>query len=425
MASDSLRQRRDQALGSGAELFYDTPLEIVRGEGVYLYDRDGRRYVDMYNNVPCIGHANPAVVRAMAEQQAMVNTHSRYLHEGIVSFAERLVDLNHDGIESVVFSCSGTEAIEVAIQIARVVTGSRGLVCTDATYHGNSELAASLTNVGCAANQTGEIRGFPFPERYRPLQQGLSEEALCEAYLARVESAIESLKKEGAGFATLIMCSIFANEGLPDIPSGFMARVTDLVHREGGLVIADEVQSGYGRTGCWWGYEKTEFRPDIVVTGKPMGNGLPLGATAAKKEYVDAFRAEKDYFSTCAATPLQAAVGMAVLDEIERLDLLKNAADVGDRLVNELRGRMDRYDAMGDVRGSGLFLGVELIKDGDSKEPDAESTITLSDRLKDKGFLVSYSGKYENVLKIRPPLVFSHQNADDFLAAFDECMEEM
>jgi 4-aminobutyrate aminotransferase-like enzyme len=425
MASDSLQQRRDRALGSGAELFYDTPLEIVRGEGAYLYDRDGRRYVDMYNNVPCVGHANPAVVRAMAEQQATLNTHSRYLHEGIVSFAERLIDLNHDGIESVVFSCSGTEAVEVAIQIARLVTGKRGLVCTDATYHGNSELVASLTNVGCAANQAGEIRGFPFPERYRPLQQGLSEEALCEAYLARVASAIESLKQEGAGFAALIMCSIFANEGLPDIPAGFMARVTDLVHREGGLVIADEVQSGYGRTGCWWGYEKTEFRPDIVVTGKPMGNGLPLGATAAKKAWVDAFRAEKDYFNTCAATPLQAAVGMAVLDEIERLDLLKNAASVGDRLTKELRDRMGRYAAIGDVRGSGLFLGVELIEAGEGQQPDAAAAITLSDRLKDKGFLVSYSGKYENVLKIRPPLVFSQQNADDFLVAFDACMEEM
>ena len=425
MASDSLQQRRDRALGSGAELFYDTPLEIVRGEGVYLYDRDGRRYVDMYNNVPCVGHANPAVVRAMAEQQATVNTHSRYLHEGIVSFAERLIDLNHDGIESVVFSCSGTEAVEVAIQIARLVTGKRGLVCTDATYHGNSELVASLTNVGCAPNQTGEIRGFPFPELYRPLQQGLSEEALCEAYLARVASAIESLKQEGAGFATLILCSIFANEGLPDIPAGFMARVTDLVHREGGLVIADEVQSGYGRTGRWWGYEKTRFRPDIVVTGKPMGNGLPLGATAAKKAWVDAFRAEKDYFNTCAATPLQAAVGMAVLDEIERLDLLKNAASVGDRLTKELSSRMDRYDAIGDVRGSGLFLGVELIEDGEGKRPDAQAAVTLSDRLKDKGFLVSYSGKYENVLKIRPPLVFSQQNADDFLVAFDACMDEM
>lgn len=425
MASDSLQQRRDRALGSGAELFYDTPLEIVRGEGAYLYDRDGRRYVDMYNNVPCVGHANAAVVRAMAEQQATVNTHSRYLHEGIVSFAERLIDLNHEGIESVVFSCSGTEAVEVAIQIARLVTGQRGLVCTDATYHGNSELVASLTNVGSAPNQAGEIRGFPFPELYRPLQPGLSEEALCGAYLARVESAIESLKQEGAGFAALIVCSIFANEGLPDIPAGFMARVTELVHREGGLVIADEVQSGYGRTGCWWGYEKVQFRPDLVVTGKPMGNGLPLGATAARKAWVDAFRAEKDYFNTCAATPLQAAVGMAVLDEIERLDLLANAARVGDRLTKELRSRMDRYAAIGDVRGSGLFLGVELIEDGAGQRPDAQAAVTLSDRLKDKGFLVSYSGKYENVLKIRPPLVFSHQNADDFLAAFDECMEEM
>jgi len=425
MATDSLQRRRDYALGSGAELFYDTPLEIVRGEGVYLYDRDGRRYVDMYNNVPCVGHANPAVVDAMAEQQATVNIHSRYLHEGIVAFAERLTGLNHDGIESVVFSCSGTEAIEVAIQMARIGTGNRGLICTDATYHGNSELVGSLTNVGYATNQTGEIRGFPFPERYRPLEDGLSEEELCEAYLARVAAAIESLKTEGAGFAALIMCSIFANEGLPDIPSGFMSKVTDLVHREGGLVIADEVQSGYGRTGQWWGYEKTEFRPDIVVTGKPMGNGVPLAATAASKEFVDAFRAEMDYFNTCSSTPLQAAVGMAVLDEIERLDLVRNVAEVGARLTRELEQRVDLHGAIGDVRGCGLFISIEMIRDGDTREPDAALTISLSDRLKDKGFLVSHSGKFHNVLKIRPPLVFSHANADDFLSAFDECMEEM
>jgi len=425
MAKGSLQRRRDLALGSGAELFYETPLEIVRGEGVYLYDGDGRCYVDMYNNVPCVGHANPAVVHAMAEQQATVNVHSRYLHEGIVTFAERLAGLNHDGIESVVFSCSGTEANEVAIQMARIVTGNRGLVCTDTTYHGNSELIDSLTNVGCATNQTGEIRGFPFPERYRPLNEGLSEEELCAAYLAQVETAIESLQTEGAGFAALIMCSIFANEGLPDIPSGFMSKVTDLVHREGGLVIADEVQSGYGRTGHWWGYEYTEFRPDIVVTGKPMGNGLPLAATAARKDFVDRFRAEKDYFNTCSATPLQAAVGMAVLDEIERLDLLRNAADVGGRLTRELSSRVDSYSVIDDVRGCGLFISIEMVKDGSSKEPDAASALSLSDRLKDRGFLVSYSGKFNNVLKIRPPLVFSHANADDFLGAFDECMGEL
>ena len=424
MAYGALQQRRDLALGSGAELFYDTPLEIVRGDGVYLFDRDGRRYVDMYNNVPCVGHANPAVVRAMAEQQATVNVHSRYLHDGIVSFGERLARLNHDDIECVVFSCSGTEAIEVAFQMARVVTGERGLICTDATYHGNSELVGSLTNVGCAANQTGEIRGFPFPERYRPLVEEVSEEKLCEAYLERVASAIESLKTEGAGFAALIVCPIFANEGVPDVPSGFMAEVTNLVHREGGLVIADEVQAGYGRTGHWWGYEHSEFRPDIVVTGKPMGNGLPLAATAARKEFVDAFRAEKDYFNTCSATPLQAAVGMAVLDEIERLDLLRNAAEVGTRLTRELESRVDAHNSIGDVRGCGLFISVEMIKDAGTKEPDAELTMSLSDRLKDKGFLVSYSGKYNNVLKIRPPLVFSHENADDFLVAFDACMRE-
>lgn len=425
MTNDRLRRRRDLALGAGAELFYDSPLEIVRGEGVYLFDRDGRRYVDMYNNVPVVGHANPAVAQAMAEQQATVNVHSRYLHEGIVDFAEQLTGLHHDGIESVVFSCSGTEAVEVAIQIARIATGHRGIVCTDATYHGNSELVGSMSYVGSKPTRAGDISAFPFPDLYRPLEEGLSEAELCDAYVARVAACIESLKAGGSGFAALIMCPIFANEGTPNIPQGFMAKVTDLVHREGGLVIADEVQSGYGRTGHWWGYEKTRFQPDIVVTGKPMGNGLPISATATRKEFVDAFRAEKDYFNTCAATPLQAAVGMAVLQEIERLDLVRNAAEVGERMLRELKQRVGKHDEFGDARGYGLFLGVELVKNSASKEPDAALALSLSNRLKRKGFLVSYSGKFNNVLKIRPPLVFTHEHADQFLRALDECMEDL
>jgi len=422
MGKRTLQNRRDLALGTGAELFYDDPLEIVRGDGVFLYSSDGRSFVDMYNNVPVVGHANPAIVEAMARQQATLNVHSRYLHEGIIAFAERYAGLNHDGIESVVFSCSGTEAIEVAIQMARLASGQRGLVCTDATYHGNTELVGSMSYLWQAPPQTGEIRAFPYPDLYRPLKESLDEDELCDAYLEQVAKAIESLKAEGQGFAALIMCSIFANEGPPEIPSGFMTKVTDLVHREGGLVIADEVQAGYGRTGRWWGYEKTEFLPDIVVTGKPMGNGLPISATGAMKDLVDAFRAEKDYFNTCAATPLQAAVGMAVLDEIERLDLIRNAAEVGERLIAELKQRVPGYKVIGDARGYGLFIGVEVVKDKASKEPDAALALSLTDRLKDKGFLLSYSGKYDNVLKIRPPLVFSHDNADAFLAAFDECM---
>lgn len=425
MSSGLLKERRDRALGFGAELFYETPLEIVRGEGVYLFDWGGRRYVDMYNNVPCVGHANPAVVKAMAEQQATVNVHSRYLHEGIVSFAERLTALHHAGIESVVFSCSGTEAVEVGIQTARLVTGRRGIVCTDATYHGNTELVGSLSSLGSAPPKTGEVRAFPFPERYRPVEPGLGEEELCEAYLTRVAACIESLKAAGSGFACLIMCSIFANEGLPDIPAGFMAKVTELVHDEGGLVIADEVQAGYGRTGRWWGYEKTQFLPDIVVTGKPMGNGLPIAATAARRDFVNAFRAEKDYFNTCASTPLQAAVGVAVLDEIERLDLVKNAAEVGERLIGELKDRVSRHEVLGDARGQGLFIGVEMVMDGAGKVPDAAMVRMLCERLKNKGFLVAHSGRFNNVLKIRPPLVFSHENAQAFLVAFDESMAEM
>jgi len=424
MSQSSLKSRRDLALGSGAELFYNEPLEIVRGEGAYLFDKAGKRYIDMYNNVPCVGHANEAVVKAMAEQQATLNVHSRYLHEGVVRFAERLASLHHEDIESVVFSCSGTEAVEVALGMARVVTGRRGIVCTEAAYHGNSELVGSLNYLGNRESGIGEIRCFPYPDLYRPLIQGGTEAELCEASLAQVQRAIEDLNKNGHGFAALIMCSIFANEGLPNIPAGFMSKVTELAHQAGGLVIADEVQAGNARTGRWWGYDDTQFKPDIVVTGKPMGNGLPLAATAASRALVEAFRSETRYFNTYSSSPLQAAVGMAVLDEIEKHDLRSSVAKVGAHLKRELHMRAERYDFIGDVRGRGLFIGIEMVRDGHSKKPDPDRADTIANRLKDKGILVSTDGKHDNILKIRPPLVFSFEHAGEFLAAFDKTLEE-
>ena len=425
MSQASLKSRRDLALGSGAHLFYDEPLEIVRGEGAYLFDKTGKRYIDMYNNVPCVGHANEAVVKAMAGQQATLNVHSRYLHEGVVEFAERLTDLLHEDIESVVFSCSGTEANEVALRMARIVTGRRGIVCTEAAYHGNSELVGSLNYVGKRESGKGKVRCFPYPDLYRPLMRGKTEAELCAASVAHVKHAIDSLNEDGHGFAGLIMCSIFANEGLPDIPAGFMSKVTDLVHQAGGLVIADEVQAGYARTGRWWGYDDTQFKPDIVVTGKPMGNGLPLAATAASRELVNAFRSGTRYFNTFASSPLQAAVGMAVLDEIEQRDLCSSVTEVGAHLKSELKTRADRYELIGDVRGRGLFLGVEIVTDGLSKQPDPGRADTVSNRLKDRGILVSTDGKFDNIIKMRPPLVFSFKHAAKFLAAFDETMEEI
>jgi 4-aminobutyrate aminotransferase-like enzyme len=424
-ATGALKARRDQALGAGAALFYDEPLHIVRGEGVYLFDPAGRRYVDMYNNVPCVGHANPRVVEAMARQQGTLNVHSRYLHEGVVEFAERLAALHGPQIESVVFSCSGTEAIEIALRMARMATDRRGVVCTDATYHGNSELVGSLTEVGTARPETDEIHAFPFPQTYRPIREGLSEADLCAAYLERLEDAIRRFEASGVGFAALIVCSIFANEGLPNVPAGFMARATAMVHAAGGLVIADEVQAGYCRTGRWWGYEVTDFVPDIVVTGKPMGAGLPLAATAASKALVDGFRARTRYFNTFASSPLQAAVGMAVLDEIEAKGLRENAAVVGTALRDALASREGAWDAIGDVRGEGLFIGVEIVKPGPAKTPDAALAMRVCDRLKDRGFLTSNAGALDNVVKIRPPLVFAQADADAFLEAWDATVAEL
>src|ERR671911_426073 len=264
MSTTTLAARRDRALGTGAPLFYDKPLHIVRGEGTYLFDETGRRYVDMYNNVPCVGHANAHVVEAMARQQATLNVHSRYLHEGIVALAERIAALHGPAIESVVFSCSGTEA---------------------------NEAVGKMTRIGAGQNTGGDVRAIPFPEMLRPIVPGASESDLAEAYLERLRGAIRSLEDDGTGFAGLIVCPIFANEGLPDVPRGFMARAAEMVRAAGGYVITDEVQAGYCRTGRWWGYEGMGFTPDIVVTGKPMGNGLPLAATAASKALVDGFRA--------------------------------------------------------------------------------------------------------------------------------------
>ena len=425
MSTTTLAARRDRALGTGAPLFYDKPLHIVRGEGVYLFDDDGRRYVDMYNNVPCVGHANPHVVEAMSRQQATLNVHSRYLHEGIVALAERIAALHGPAIESVIFSCSGTEANEVALRIVRGQTGKAGIVCTNATYHGNSEAVGKMTRIGDGRNTGGDVRAIPFPEKFRPLVPGASDADLCEAYLERLRNTIRSFEDDGTGFAGLIVCPIFANEGLPDVPQGFMKRAAEIVRAAGGYVIADEVQAGYCRTGRWWGYEGMGFTPDIVVTGKPMGNGLPLAATAASKALVDGFRARTRYFNTFASSPLQAAVGMAVIDVIERDRLGDNVARVGAGLKAALAERQKTCAAIGDVRGHGLFIGVEMVKDDGKLTPDSDRAIEVVNKLKDRGFLTSNAGAFRNVVKIRPPLVFGQRDADEFLTAFDATIAEI
>ena len=423
--SQSLQTRRERALGAGAQLFYTEPLHIVRGEGVELFDADGRRYIDMYNNVPCVGHGNARVAEAMAAQQATLNVHSRYLHEGIVSFAERLVALHHDGIESAVITCTGTEAVEVAMAMARIATGRRGVIATNATYHGNTEAVIALRRAEMRPDEHPDVTTFPYPQQLRPIRAGLDEQALADAYLDELATAIERLESSGAGVAAVILCSIQANEGLPDIPGDFMAKAADLVRAAGGLVIADEVQAGYCRTGRWWGYELTGFEPDIAVMGKPMGNGLPLAATVANRDLVERFRDETRYFNTYGASPLQAAVGHAVIDEIEERGLAASVAELGLGLRAALVERAERCPWIGDVRGHGLYIGVEMVEPEGELVPDRSRALEFSDRLKDQGVLASNAGEFANVLKLRPPLVLEQSHATEFLAALDAVLTEI
>jgi 4-aminobutyrate aminotransferase-like enzyme len=300
--------------------------------------------------------------------------------------------------------------------MARFATGRRGIVGTNATYHGNSELVGALTRTD--QPRDSDLRTIPFPQSYRPPTD-------AEFYLAALDTAIADLERNGAGLAALIVCPIFANEGLPDVPAGFMAAAAKKVRAGGGLIIADEVQAGYGRTGRWWGYDLAGFTPDIVVTGKPMGAGLPLSAAAASRALVEGFRAETRYFNTFSSSPLQAAVGMAVLDVIEAEGLVEGAGAVGTALKAALKAREGASPYIGDVRGAGLFLGIEIVADKAGKAPDRARAVWLVNRLKDLGYLTSNAGAAGNVVKIRPPLVFSHANAEEFLTAWDQAVAEL
>ncbi len=420
-ATKDLVARRERVLGVGAPLFYEEPIHIVRGEGVFLFDALGKRYIDMYNNVPCVGHANPHVVEAMREQAATLNVHSRYLHEGVLDYAERLVDKHDSSLERIVFTCTGTEANEVAITMARLATGGQGIICTDRAYHGNSTLVSKLTWAGGRSDP--EIRSVRFPQAYRPIEEGLSEAALADRYLADVDAAIESFAAEGIPLAGMLVCSLLANEGLPTIPQGYMARAAQKIRDAGGLFIADEVQAGFCRGGRWWGYEVTDFVPDIATLGKPMGSGLPLAGVVARGDLVDTFRKRSGYFNTFAASPLQAAAGRAVLDVIETEKLDEQVSDVG----NYLRDRLGKIEceAMGDIRGNGLFIGLDWVSDRETKKPDPEASKRVVNRLKEKGFLTSNAGALFNVIKLRPPLIFDRDHADLFLTAFEETIKEL
>jgi len=408
-----LLERRYRVLGRHSPLLYDNPVCVVRGEGVWLYDDSGRRYLDAYNNVPHVGHCHPRVVEALCRQASTLNTHTRYLHDAIVTYAERLTRTLDPSLSRVMFTCTGSESNELALRIVRECSNGLGMIGTDYAYHGNTAAVIKLGSMFTPPERRGPfVRTVPIMDPYRD-RNGRSEEELAAAYAADVQQAIESFTATGIPFAGLLFCSSFSSEGLPNVPLGFMRKALEHVHAAGGYFVADEVQSGFGRLGNYmWGYQRLGVVPDLVTLGKPMGNGYPVGAVVCRQELAEQFASQNMYFNTFAGNPVAASVASTVLDVLEDEGLLTNAATVGQYTLAKLAGLQAKYETVGDVRGQGLFFAVDLVTDRMSKTPAPETAKRVVNGMREKGVLISKIGPGENVLKIRPPMTFANDHAD-------------
>jgi len=421
-ATAELVARRERLLGPGNPLFYDDPVHLVKGEGVWLYDADGTKFLDCYNNVPCVGHCHPRVVRALCEQAATLNTHTRYLDETILDYAEKLLAKFDASLDRVALTCTGSEANDLAMRVARANTGGEGFICTNATYHGNTTAVSQLSSIFRPIGGYGpHVQRVPWPDAYRA-PVGLAGEALADYYADEVGRAIDNFGSAGIRLAGMLVCPIFANEGLPGIPATYMEKAVRRVRDAGGLYIADEVQAGFGRTGRWWGYEQTGVVPDVVTLGKPMGAGHPVAAVVARGELLDHYRREEMYFNTFGGNPVSCAVAHAVIDVIDDEQLVANAAATGEYVLEGFNALASRHEAIGDVRGSGLFFGIDLVQDRATRAPATGLARAVVNGMRRRGILMSRIGEHDNVLKLRPPLVFSREHADLMIGTLDEVL---
>ncbi|MGO1544433.1 MAG: aspartate aminotransferase family protein [Gulosibacter sp.] len=412
----SLLERRDRVLGPSYRLFYREPVAIESGKGVWLKGVDGRDYLDAYNNVPVVGHSHPAITEAVTKQLSTLNTHTRYLTEPVIAYSERLLATFPEELNRVTYTCTGSEAIDLAIRTARHATGNRGLIISEHAYHGTTVAASGISPSLGPNNPLGEdVVTIPSIDTAR-----IPADQIATKLAADVREAIARLQKSGAGVAAIILDSILSSDGVQVEPAGFLAPLVDIVHEAGGLYIADEVQPGFGRTGNWWGFERHGFVPDLAVLGKPMGNGIPIaalvGTTEAQEQFGDAVR----YFNTFGGNPVSIAAANAVLDVIEGEELRQNAARVGAMLLEGLERIGAADDRVLHVRGAGLFLAMEFVDaQGD---PDAALAARVVNGMREEGILISASGPAAAALKIRPPLPFSEQNAEQLLETLERVL---
>lgn len=411
-------ERRQRLLSPSYRLFYAEPLKIVRGEKVYLYDDKGNDYLDAYNNVVCVGHANPGVVDAITRQLSTLCTHTRYMQEPILDYAEDLLSTFNTSIREgqMMFTCTGSEANDLAMRIAMQYTGKTGVIVTSEAYHGNSHVTSSFSpSLGRKASLGPYVRTVPAPDSYR-----MTPPEIGQRMAEQVALQIDDIRRHGGGLAAFIVDSLFSSDGVFAYPMDALAPVAEVVRKAGGLFIADEVQSGFGRSGThMWGHERHSVVPDIVTLGKPMGNGYPVAGVVVRPEVVAGFGENMRYFNTFGGNSVAIAAAQATLDVIREERVLDNAQKVGGIVLEGLKALAQKYECIGDVRGTGLYFGVEMVRDRAKKDTDIATALAVVNGLRQRRVLISATGPDASVLKIRPPLVFAPKDADRLLTELD------
>lgn len=426
---DVLLKRRANVLGPSLSISYRKKLKIVRGRGAYLYDHTGRAYVDGVNNICHVGHSHPHVVEALSRQASLLNTNTRYLHDNLLDYAERLAALFPKPLSVVYLMCSGSEANELALRIARTVTGRRHTIALDWGYHGNTganiDVSAYKFNRKGGRGKPDHIELATLPDPYRGPYKGYGAETGVR-YAESVAEKIDVIKKStGQGPAAFIAEAISGCGGQIFFPQSYLKTAAEHVRKSGGLVIVDEVQTGFGRIGShMWAHGPQDVVPDIVTMGKPIGNGHPMSAVITTPEIAAAFSNGMEFFSSFGGNPVSAAVGMAVLDVIENEKLQQNALTTGEYLKSRIEALAARHERIGDVRGQGLFIGVEMVADRKTLEPATQAANDIANMMRDNGVLISTDGPFDNVLKIKPPLVFGMQEADIMVDALQQALEQ-
>ncbi|CAN5173463.1 aminotransferase class III-fold pyridoxal phosphate-dependent enzyme [soil metagenome] len=418
--AEPLIAAREKMLGPAYRLFYERPVHLVRGSGSHLYAADGTKYLDAYNNVASVGHCHPHVVEAVTAQLSTLNTHTRYLHGTIVDYSERLLATLPFEIDQVMYACTGSEVNDLALRVAHTHTGATGVIVTTDAYHGNTAAVTAISpSLGGATTLGPQVRTVAPPDSYR-----VPEGQRALRFATDVAAACEDLAEAGYGVSCLIVDTIFSSDGIYTDPAVLKPAV-DVVRAHGGVFIADEVQPGFARTGdSMWGFTRHGVTPDLLTTGKPMGNGMPVAAMAARSDVLKSFAVEMPYFNTFGGNPVSMAAAAAVLDVIEHERLQANAATVGAALRRELSAIAAHHPRVGDVRGAGLYIGVEMVTDPQTKAPDRAGARWLVNALRERRVLLSVCGHDGSVLKIRPPLVFSMSDVDWFCTEFAAVLGE-